>query len=213
LARHWDSWIPNHPNFGELRGWSPNPNNVKNFFDTGVKSTTSVSFAKGGDDYSFRATGRINQSTLPIPNASRDSYDVNINGSIDLSDKLTMYSSLNARIQNTDNTAGSGYTTLMSNFSQWWQRQLDMDRIKDNYHYEGAFYTWNRRSARNARPQYWDAPHYEQYQNTNNNENSTYSGNFGFDYNIMDGLDANVEVNRRAYNRTSWNRGILVKIL
>ena len=209
LARHWDSWIPNHPNFGELRGWSPNPNNVKNFFDTGVKSTTSVSFAKGGDDYSFRATGRINQSTLPIPNASRDSYDVNINGSIDLSDKLTMYSSLNARIQNTDNTAGSGYTTLMSNFSQWWQRQLDMDRIKDNYHYEGAFYTWNRRSARNARPQYWDAPHYEQYQNTNNNENSTYSGNFGFDYNIMDGLDANVEVNRRAYNRTSWNRGYI----
>jgi TonB-linked SusC/RagA family outer membrane protein len=207
LARHWDSWIPNHPNFGEQRGWSPNPNNVKNFFDTGVKSTTSVSFAKGGDDYSFRATGRVNQSTLPIPNASRDSYDLNINGSIDLSDKLTMYSSLNARIQNTDNTAGSGYTTLMSNFSQWWQRQLDMDRLKDNYHYEGAFYTWNRRSARNARPQYWDAPHYEQYQNTNNNENSTYSGNFGFDYQIADGVSANVEANRRAYNRTSWNRG------
>jgi TonB-linked SusC/RagA family outer membrane protein len=211
LVRHWDSWIPNHPNFGEVRGWSPNPNNVKNFFDTGMKSTTSLSFGKGGDDYSLRATGRVNQSTLPIPNASRDSYDVNINGSVDLTDNFTMYSSLNARIQNTDNTAGSGYTTLMSNFSQWWQRQLDMTRIKENYFYEGAFYSWNRRSARDGRPQYWDAPQYEQYQNTNNNENSTYSGNFGFDYQIADGLSANVEVNRRAYNRTSWNRGYIGK--
>ena len=209
LARHWDSWIPNHPNFGELRPWSANPNNIKNFFETGVTSTTSVSFGKGGDDYSFRATGRATQATLPVPNAARDTYDVNINGSVDLSDKLTMYSALNARIQNTDNYVSSGYGSLQSNFSQWWQRQLDMDRLKNNYHYEGAFYTWNRRSARNARPQYWDAPHYEQYQNTNNNENSTYSGNFGFNYDIIDGLSANVEVNRRAYNRTSWNRGYI----
>ena len=209
LARHWDSWIPNHPNFGELRPWSPNPNNVKNFFETGVSSTTSVSFGKGGEDYSFRATGRATQATLPVPNAARDTYDVNINGSVDLTDKFTMYANLNARIQNTDNYVSSGYGSLSSNFSQWWQRQLDMDRLKNNYHYEGAFYTWNRRSARNARPQYWDAPHYEQYQNTNNNENSTYSGNFGFNYDIMDGLSANVEVNRRAYNRTSWNRGYI----
>jgi TonB-linked SusC/RagA family outer membrane protein len=207
LARHWDSWIPNHPNFGELRPWSANPNNIKNFFETGVTSTTSVSFGKGGEDYSFRATGRATQATLPVPNAARDTYDVNINGSVDLSDKLTMYSALNARIENTDNYVSSGYGSIQSNFSQWWQRQLDMDRLKNNYYYEGAFYTWNRRSARNARPQYWDAPHYEQYQNTNNNENSTYSGNFGFNYDIMDGMSANVEVNRRAYNRTSWNRG------
>ena len=207
LARHWDSWIPNHPNFGELRGWSPNPNNVKNFFETGIKSATSVAFGKGGEDYSFRATGRYTDNQLPVPNASRNTYDLNINGSVDITDKFTMYTALNARIQNTDNFVSSGYGSLQSNFSQWWQRQLDMDRLRDNYHYEGAFYTWNRRSARNARPQYWDAPHYEQYQNTNNNENSTYSGNFGFDYSIMDGLSANVEVNRRAYNRTNWSRG------
>ena len=209
LARHWDSWIPNHPNFGEQRGWSPNPNNIKNFFETGMKSATSVSFGKGGEDYSFRATGRVTDNKLPVPNASRNTYDLNINGSMDLSDKLSVYTSLNARIQNTDNFVSSGYGSIQSNFSQWWQRQLDMDRLRDNYHYEGAFYTWNRRSARNARPQYWDAPHYEQYQNTNNNENSTYSGNFGFDYNIMDGLSANVEVNRRAYNRTSNSRNYI----
>jgi TonB-linked SusC/RagA family outer membrane protein len=209
LARHWDSWIPGHPNFGELRPWSPNPNNVKNFFETGIKSTTSLSFGRGGDGYSFRATGRVSDNAIPVPNANREVFDLNLNGSVDITDKLTMYSSLNARIQNTDNYVSSGYTSLGSNFSQWWQRQLDMDRLKNNYYYNGAFYTWNRRSARNARPQYWDAPHYEQYQNTNNNENSTYSGNLGLNYDIIDGLSANFEVNRRAYNRTSWNRGYI----
>ena len=81
-----------------------------------------------------------------------------------------------------------------------------MDRLKNSYHYNGAFYTWNRKSARLHKPQYWDAPHYEQYQNTNKNKNSTYSGNFGLNYDIIEGLSANVEVKRRQYNRTNWGR-------
>jgi len=208
-ARHWDSWIPGHKDFGQTRAWSPNPNNIKNFFETGMSSSTSLSFAKGGEDFSFRATGRATNSTLPVPNAGRDVYDVNINTSLNATDKLTVYATLNAKIQATDNYVSSGYGSLQSNFSQWWQRQLDMDRLKESYHVDGVFYTWNRRSARNARPQYWDAPHYEQYQNTNNNKNSTYSGNFGLNYEIMDGLSANVEVKRRAYTSNRWSRGYI----
>jgi len=206
-ARHWDSWIPGHSEFGTTRGWSPNPNNVKNFYQTGMSSSTSLSFGKGGEDFSFRATGRATNGTLPLPNAGRDTYDVNINTSLNATDKLTVYASLNAKIQNTDNYASSGYGSIQSNMSQWFQRQLDMDRLAENYLVDGVFYTWNRRSARNARPQYWDAPQYEQFQNTNNNKNSTYSGNFGINYDIMEGLSANFEVKRRAYNRTSWGRG------
>ena len=206
LARHWDSWIPGHPEFGVTRPWSPNPNNVKNFFETGIANTTSLSFAKGGEDFSVRATARVSQATIPVPNATRDTYDVNINASLNATDKLTIYAALNARVMDTDNFVSSGYGSLSSNFSQWWQRQLDMDRLKNSYHYNGAFYTWNRKSARNHKPQYWDAPHYEQYQNTNKNKNSTYSGNFGLNYDIMEGLSANVEVKRRQYNRTNWGR-------
>ena len=68
LARHWDSWIPGHPEFGTTRAWSPNPNNVKNFYETGVTNTTSLAFAKGGEDFTFRATGRVSQGQTPIPN-------------------------------------------------------------------------------------------------------------------------------------------------
>ena len=206
LVRHWDSWIPGHPDFGTLRPWEPNPDNVKNFFELGVKNTTSLSFAKGGEDYSFRASARASQNQAVVPNAEQNVYDLNMNGEIKLTDNISVYSSLNARLQQTDNYVSSGYGSLASNFSQWWQRQLDMDRLENNYYYNGVFYTWNRRSARNARPQYWDAPHYEQYFNTNANENSTYSGNFGLNVDLADNLTANVEVKRRAYTRHNWSR-------
>ena len=31
LVRHWDSFIPNSDTFGELRPWSPNPDNIRDF--------------------------------------------------------------------------------------------------------------------------------------------------------------------------------------
>ena len=49
---------------------------------------------------------------------------------------------------------------LGANFNQWWQRQIDMDRLKNNYFQNGEYYSWNIRSPRNSRPQYWDAPHF-----------------------------------------------------
>ena len=116
---------------------------------------------------------------------------------------------MNARIQNTDNFASSGYRSLSQTLASGCKDKLDMDRLKNNYHYKVLFTTWNRRSARNGRPQYWDAPHYRAYQNTNKTK-ILLSGNFGFNYRNYDGVSANVEVNRRAYNRTSWSRGLLV---
>ena len=53
-----DSWSPR--TLEQLRAWSPNPNNVKNFFETGIANLLQVlSFAKGGEDFSVRATGRV----------------------------------------------------------------------------------------------------------------------------------------------------------
>ena len=32
MVRHWDSWIQGDPEFGKLRAFSAQPNNVKDFF-------------------------------------------------------------------------------------------------------------------------------------------------------------------------------------
>ena len=45
LVRHWDSWIPGHPEFGQLRPWEPNPNNIRNFYDTGITNNTTLALS------------------------------------------------------------------------------------------------------------------------------------------------------------------------
>jgi TonB-dependent SusC/RagA subfamily outer membrane receptor len=161
LARHWDSWIPNHPNFGELRAWSPNPNNVKNFYESGIENSTSIAFATGTDNSQVRGSLRLINETLPFPNTARNQIDASVNGSVQISDNLSAFSSINYQIRKTENFPVNGYGGLGANFNQWFQRQIDMDRMRDNYFFEGKYYTWNRVSARNATPKYWDSASFD----------------------------------------------------
>ena len=118
-------------------------------------------------------------------------------GLVVISDNFTAFASLNYQFQKTLNFPVNGYGGLGANFNQWWQRQLDMDRLERNYFYEGKYYSWNRRSARNATPLYWDAPHFDFYGDQTNQRKNSMFGNFGLDYQISENLSADVVVRRR----------------
>ena len=199
LVRHWDSWIPGSPSFGELRPWSANPDNIRDFYNKAINNNTSVSWAKGGEDYKVSATLRNLDQELIMPGASRKQIDMNVNASFDFSEKLNVYTSLNYQVRNTKNEPAQGYGGLGSNFNQWWQRQLDIDRLKDMYFFEGNYYSWNIRSPRNSRPLYWDAPHFGPDNNNTYQEKDVLFGNFGANYKFNDKIKANLEVRRR-YN-------------
>ena len=84
-----------------------------------------------------------------------------------------------------------------------------MDRLANNYAFEGKYYTWNRISARNATPKYWDAPQFDFYVDQNNQRKNTLFGNFGLNYEINDNISATVEARRRfnsyeSNGRTGW---------
>lgn len=206
LVRHWDSWIPGHPEFGKLRPWEPNPDNIRNFFDTGITNNTTLAYSKGGENYNIRSSIRNLSQTLVMPEAKRDQIDFNITASIDLSDSFEFYSSLNYQFRETNNSPLNGYGGLGSNFNQWWQRQLDMDRLKQNYFFEGNFYSWNSKSARDATPLYWDAPHFGPQQNKNVQRKDVAFGNMGLNYQLNENIRVNVEVRRRFNNFLSNGR-------
>ena len=209
LARHWDSWIPGHPEFGTVRPWEANPNNVKDFYDTGIENSTSLSFNSGGEKYGMRSSARFVDQTLPYPGTERNQLDFGINQTLEINDKLSAYSALNIQLRKTVNFPEQGYGGLGANFNQWFQRQLDMDRLRDNYNYNGGIYSWNRNSARNATPLFWDAPHFSVNDNRNTQNKEVFFGNLGLNYQINDDFAANVEVRRRSNtysrnNRTGW---------
>ena len=208
LVRHWDSWIPGDPEFGKLRPFSPNPDNVKNFYDTGITNNTALTYSKGGDGYSVRASLINIDRTSVSPNSDRNTVQASVNASLDITEKLTGFVNVNYQDRRTKNFPDNGYGNLGSNFNQWWQRQLDIDRLRE-YKRNGQFVSWNLNSPTNTTPLYWDAPFFEAFENLNfQNKNSTY-GKFGLSYEVNQDLNATIEVRKsvNSYeynNRTGW---------
>ena len=208
LVRHWDSWIPGDPEFGKLRPFSPNPDNVRNFYDTGITNNTALTYSKGGDGYSVRASLINIDRTSVSPNSDRNTVQASVNASLDITEKLTGFVNVNYQDRRTKNFPDNGYGNLGSNFNQWWQRQLDIDRLRE-YKRNGQFVSWNLNSPTNTTPLYWDAPFFEAFENLNfQNKNSTY-GKFGLSYEVNQDLNATIEVRKsvNSYeynNRTGW---------
>lgn len=206
LVRHWDSWIPGSDSFGELRPWSANPDNVKDFYQDAITNNTSLNWSKGGDDYKIAASVRNISTELILPNSARNQIDINLNASYKQSEKLDLYTSVNYQTRVTENEPLQGYGGLGANFNQWWQRQIDMDRLKNNYFQNGEYYSWNIRSPRNSRPQYWDAPQFSVDNNNTLQRKDVLFGNFGANYQLTSNIKANLEARRRVNSYFSNSR-------
>ena len=210
MVRHWDSWIQGDPEFGKLRAFNANPNNIRDFYDTGVTNNTSVSFAKGGEGYSVRASiANIDRSSVS-PNSSRKTINTAINASFDINEKLKAFASVNYQDRRTNNFPDNGYGNISSNVNQWFQRQLDMDRLR-NYKRDGKIVSWNINGPTDSAPLYWDNPFFEAYENLNYQTKNAMYGKIGLSYNVNDNLNASIEVrkNYNAYesnNRSAWDQ-------
>ncbi|WP_228853591.1 SusC/RagA family TonB-linked outer membrane protein [Aegicerativicinus sediminis] len=74
---------------GEQRSYSAQPDNVKDFFETGVKSINSLSLDKGTEDFSLRFSYTNNSTTSIMPGSKLDSHNFNLRSLVDLTDKLS----------------------------------------------------------------------------------------------------------------------------
>jgi len=202
-VRHWDSWIQGDPEFGQTRAWSPSPDNVRDFFQTGVTNNAALTFSKGGEDYSVRTNLTYIDRSLVYTNSDRTQVNFSVNADYNINDKLRAYAFINYQDRRTENFPDNGYNTIISNFNQWWQRQLDMDRVR-NYRRNGQIVSWNIRAIDNARPLYWDSPYFEVYENINAQTKNALYGKVGLEYTFNDDLSAYVEV-RKAYNSYEYN--------
>ena len=93
---------------GSQRVYSARPDNVKNFFETGVKTINSVSIdaSTASTDYRFSYTNNKTESVLP--GANLKSHNFNIRASAELSDKLSIDSKITFFSQNIEGKARSG---------------------------------------------------------------------------------------------------------
>jgi len=128
----WYAWFPGHQYSFKTAPLVAQPDNARDFWNTGVTTTTNASFSKSGPGYSTRIslTNQYIKGLLPSTNSKRN--NIFFSGSVDLNEHFTMgvnatYSSTTVRGEFVD-----GYANQSSgSFNQWFHRHNDMNILRE----------------------------------------------------------------------------------
>jgi TonB-linked SusC/RagA family outer membrane protein len=209
MYRAYWSWYPGKE-FGQLTPMVAQPNNVKDFFQTGLNLNNSVAFTSGGEGHNFRLTYGNQQRTLVIPNANRDQHQIALNGSFDVGKKMTISTDVTYTTFATKGAPAEGYDlsglNITQNFNQWFQRQLDMNLMKQYREADGSLNSWNIGDP-NATgdfssygiPQYWDNPYFVVAENYTTQKQNRLVGNIGFNYKFNNHLSLQSNARMNSY--------------
>ena len=184
MVRHWnsyDQWDTEH--YNKLAPWEANPNNVKDFFRTGITAANSVSLGGANSKGSFRMSYTNTQQKGTQENSKLSRDNVSFNGSMNLSDKLSVNAAANFVSSSALGRPMTGYgESVMSMFNQWFQRQLNMDELRDYINPDGTQRTWNRNSETDGSPLYWNNPFWDRFENGQKDRRDRMFGNLGLTY-------------------------------
>jgi len=191
--------------------WLAPKHDVKDFFDIGVLYNTSVAVSGGDDKNTFRLsyTNEDNDGYMPKSNLKKNT--VAFNGSSQVSAKLKAEASITFTRSDAVGRPVTGYddNNVMQKFTQWGQRQLDMDILKNYKNPDGKQRVWNRTAWDNATPAFSDNPYWTRYENFNEDSRDRYYGSFGLNYEFAKGLGATLKVMRDGYSFRTNERTVI----
>ena len=124
----WDSYKVG----GAPLPWISHPNNVKDFYETGVAITNNLSLSAGNEDANFRMSIGNSKETGMVPFTDFKKFNVTLNGNIKLGEKLSSGVSLMYMNDKSDNLPIAGYNN--ENAAQqfiWSARNVNFTDLKD----------------------------------------------------------------------------------
>lgn len=178
---------------GQIVPYQPYPNNVKDFFNTGMVRDNALSISGGDANTNFIISMSANNHDGFIPNTSLDKYAIRVAGNQKVTDKLRAGASLNYTSVDQLGTPTGGYgVTNTSVFGHLWiiPRSYDLTGLpyedphtRRNIHY---------RSDR-------DNPYYISKYNDYTSQVNRTVGFFNLDYDVMPWLTASYKMGVNNY--------------
>lgn len=207
------------PQFGQLTPFSPQPNNVRDFFAKPISNNTNIAFSRGTDAFQSRISYSHIINNGIVPNSSQTRDFISAKNTIKFGSKLSANLNINYTAFKTNNLPAdrygssggttpsnsplgisnatlNGYNQTIGSFNQWFQRQLNIDDLRNYKNPDGTFRSWNIGSPTDPRPKYWDSPFTQVYENTNTNRSDRLFGDFGLTYEFTPFLKASATVRR-----------------
>lgn len=184
----WDAYYPELANYGKATPWIAHPDNVKDFFRTGLTTNNSIALDGGNETSLFRIGFTNFRQTGTMDNSKLTRNSISFNGSHKFSNRFTTTIGANYVKTKAKGRPETGYNNLTSNFTQWWQRQLDIEALRDYKNSDGSQRTWNMVAEDDPSPYYWNNPFWTLYENYETDSRDRIYGNISMTYKLNDWL-------------------------
>ena len=166
--------------------WIAHPDNVKSFFQTGMKRTTSVAIAGAKQGANFRLSLSNQKISGILPNTDLTKNNVAFNGELAVTDRITVGASATYISNKSNNIAENGYNggNPMQSLGQWFGRQVDMAVLKEKWNtidpVTNLPFSWNHA--------YHNNPYWTLNKCTNSRDRDRMIGNFNLSWKFTNWL-------------------------
>ncbi|HDZ04472.1 SusC/RagA family TonB-linked outer membrane protein [Maribacter sp.] len=191
-----------------------NPENLKNFYETGTTLINNIAISSGFDKGNYRLSFTDLRSESIIPGVNLDRQTISTRLSFQPIDKLRINSSISYINSSSDNRPSNGYGSENANYSlvAWGPRSLNIENLK-NYWQPGLEgiqqYSYNYT--------FFDNPYFILNENTNSFNRDRVFGNISASYDITEHITASIRTGmdysselrqlKRAYSSNRFSNG------
>ncbi len=184
-VRWWD---------GELREYTPQPDNLKQFFQNGSTTTHNINFSRAGDFGTIRTSLSYQDHSAVVPNSDFNQTTVNLGGQLNISNKVSSTISIsyinfnrkNSPSLGDDNNASFGKGILYS-----WPRSYKGLEEELNFNEDGTRHNYGGNYPFTFTPNHlwWNTYNQNTYLTRNK-----IIGSIGLNFQILSWLSAEVKV-------------------
>lgn len=182
--------------------WVSQPDNIKDFFNTGYTKTNSIAISKSGDLGNVRFSFQNLDQEGVIPNTDLKRNSFNLSTGLNLTDKVTVNANVNYIKTDSDNRPALSYGTesIMYLFI-WYGRQVNTNSLRD-------YWMPGREGLQqfNYNYNYHDNPFFTMYENTNGQDKDRVFGNVSMNYKFHDNWNLLLRSGRDFYKELRTKR-------
>ena len=192
MVYQWNAFAPGNANFGKPTPWVAGANDPGSFFQDSFSVVNNINFSGGDDKGTFNFGYTNNNSTGILPNSTLNKNSINGNFGRKLSDKWDITAFVTFTDQSTVGRNSVGYgDNIVGNFRQWWQTNVDVQELKQEYFRNKENVTWNMNDPLGGdfSPAYWNNPYFDRYENYQSDEHTRLLLGSNLTYKITDNLN------------------------
>lgn len=190
------------------------PDNIKNFFETGTTYTQNVAVTGSNEHGDVRASYTYLDQKGMVPNTDLKRHSFSLSSGYNLTPRLKIQTNANYVKNLSDNRPNLSYGTenIMYLINCWMGRQIDLGSLRNYWQAERVGL-----NQFNFNYNYHDNPYFNLYENTNGQEADRLFGNISATYNLTDWLSLMARIGtdysdefrqrRRAYSTQRYPLG------